>query len=68
MILEGLLVPNIIRKFTNNAMFDILTRSKTINIAKKIQNIKYFTFGNGQGIVGAMASIGGLIDKSDYTF
>ncbi|MGD1834579.1 MAG: TiaS agmantine-binding domain-containing protein [Nitrososphaeraceae archaeon] len=67
-ILEGLLVPNIIRKFTNNAMFDILTRSKTINIAKKIQNIKYFTFGNGQGIVGAMASIGGLIDKSDYTF
>ena len=49
-------------------MFDIITKSNAIKIAEKIQNIKYFTFGNGQGIVGAMASIGGLIDKSDYTF
>ena len=67
-IFEGLLVPKIIKEFTNNAMFDIITKSTAINIAEKIQDIKYFTFGNGQGIVGAMASIGGLIDKSDYTF
>ena len=59
-------IPAEIKEFNRLAMFDILSKQKAIKIAQKY-NLKYFGFGNGQGLVGAMAAIGCLLD-SDHTF
>jgi tRNA(Ile2)-agmatinylcytidine synthase len=47
-------------------MFDILSKQKAEKIAKE-NCIPYFTFGNGQGLVGSLAAIGSLED-GDHTF
>ena len=59
-------IPAEIKEFNRLAMFDILSKQKVIKIAQKY-NLKYFGFGNGQGLVGAMAAIGCVLD-SDHTF
>ena len=59
-------IPAEIKEFNRLAMFDILSKQKAIKIAQKY-NLKYFGFGNGQGLVGAMAAIGCVLD-SDHTF
>ena len=47
-------------------MFDILSKQKAEKIAKE-NCVRYFTFGNGQGLVGSLAAIGTLED-GDHTF
>lgn len=64
--LEGRDVPLSIKHFSRIAMFDILSRQKAQKIAQE-SNVKYFTFGNGQGLVGSLAAIGCLLD-GDHTF
>ena len=59
-------VPLEIMEFNRLAMFDILNKQNAIKIAQKY-NLKYFGFGNGQGLVGALAAIGCLL-MSDHTF
>jgi tRNA(Ile2)-agmatinylcytidine synthase len=59
-------IPTEIKEFNRLAMFDILSKQKAIKIAQKY-NLKYFGFGNGRGLVGAMAAIGCLL-VSDHTF
>jgi len=59
-------IPEGIKRFSRTAMFDILSREKAKKIAKE-NCIQYFTFGNGQGLVGSLGAIGCLLDK-DYTF
>ena len=64
--LQGKEIPDEIIEFNRLAMFDILSKQKAIKIAQKY-NLKYFGFGNGHGLVGAMAAIGCLLN-SDHTF
>jgi tRNA(Ile2)-agmatinylcytidine synthase len=47
-------------------MFDILSRQKAQKVSEE-QLIRYFTFGNGQGLVGSLAAIGSLLN-GDHTF
>jgi tRNA(Ile2)-agmatinylcytidine synthase len=60
-------IPAEIKEFNRLAMFDILSKQKATKMAQKYNNLKYFGFGNGQGLVGAMAAIGCLL-TSDHTF
>ena len=47
-------------------MFDVLSRQKAEKIAKQ-NGFKYFTLGNGQGLVGSLAAIGCLLE-ADHTY
>jgi len=64
--LEGLEIPNEIKEFHRFAMFDIVSKQKVLKIVKK-NNMKYFAYSNGQGLVGATAALGCILE-SDYTF
>jgi tRNA(Ile2)-agmatinylcytidine synthase len=66
MFLNGGLVPEAVKEFGRIAMFDIISKQKAEKIAKE-NCIPYFTFGNGQGLVGSLAAIGSLED-GDHTF
>jgi tRNA(Ile2)-agmatinylcytidine synthase len=59
-------IPDEIKEFHRLAMFDILSKQKATKLAQKY-NLNYFSFGNGQGLVGAIAAIGCLLN-SDHTF
>lgn len=59
-------IPDAIKEFSRVAMFDILSRQKAQKVSEE-QLIRYFTFGNGQGLVGSLAAIGCLLD-GDHTF
>src|SRR6266498_4377019 len=51
-VFEGLSVPDEVKEFSMAAMFDVLSRQKAEKIAKQ-NGFKYFTLGNGQGLVGS---------------
>jgi tRNA(Ile2)-agmatinylcytidine synthase len=59
-------VPTALIELSRIAMFDILSKYQAEKIARQ-QNVKHFTFGNGQGLVGSMAAIGSLL-LGDHTF
>ena len=59
-------IPDAIKEFSRLAMFDILSRQKAQKVSEE-QLIRYFTFGNGQGLVGSLAAIGCILD-GDHTF
>lgn len=59
-------IPEEVSEFSNIAMFDVLTRRKAEEIARKY-NIQCFAYGNGQGLVGALAAIGCLLHE-DHTY
>lgn len=65
-VFEGLAIPHDIQEFYKLALFDILSKQKAFKIIEK-NNMKSFAYGNGQGLVGATAAIGCLLD-TDYTF
>jgi tRNA(Ile2)-agmatinylcytidine synthase len=60
-------IPPSLAKFSSIAMFDVLSRQKAEKVAKE-NSIEYFTFGNGQGLVGALGAMGCLLESGDYTF
>jgi tRNA(Ile2)-agmatinylcytidine synthase len=66
MFLNGGVVPEAVKEFGKIAMFDILSKQKAEKIAKE-NCIPFFTFGNGQGLVGSLAAIGSL-ENGDHTF
>ena len=59
-------IPEDIQEFSSIAMYDSLSKQKAESLAKKY-GIRYFTFGNGQGLVGSLAAIGCLL-HGDHTF
>jgi len=65
-VFEGLSVPDKVKEFSMAAMFDVLSRQKAEKIAKQ-NGFKYFTLGNGQGLVGSLAAIGCLLE-ADHTY
>lgn len=64
--LEGDYVPTKLREFSALAMCDIMSRQMSEKVAKAV-GIQYFTFGNGQGLVGSLGAMGCLLE-GDYTF
>src|SRR5215813_11011838 len=66
-ILSSDVVPEIVQEFGRRAMYDILSLEKAKKIARKFANIEYFLYGNGQGMIGALAAIGTQL-LGDHTF
>lgn len=59
-------IPVELQKFSALAMYDVLSRQMAEKVAKAAE-IQYFTFGNGQGLVGSLAAMGCLLD-GDHTY
>jgi tRNA(Ile2)-agmatinylcytidine synthase len=64
--LEGA-VPEKLQKFSSLAMHDVLSRQMAEKTAKEC-GVEYSTFGNGQGLVGALGAMGCLLLAGDHTF
>ena len=64
--LESKIVPVKIREFSALAMCDIISRRMSEKVAKAT-GVQYFTFGNGQGLVGSLGAMGCLLE-GDHTF
>jgi tRNA(Ile2)-agmatinylcytidine synthase len=64
--LIGEQVPNALIELSRIALFDIVSTYQAEKIARQ-QTIQYFTFGNGQGLIGSLAAIGSLL-LGDHTF
>jgi tRNA(Ile2)-agmatinylcytidine synthase len=64
--LEGDYVPTKLREFSALAMCDIMSRQMSEKVAKAV-GVQYFTFGNGQGLVGSLGAMGCVLE-GDYTF
>jgi tRNA(Ile2)-agmatinylcytidine synthase len=59
-------IPAELQRFSALAMFDVLSRQMAEKVAKAA-GVQYFTFGNGQGLVGSLGAMGCLLD-SDHTY
>ncbi len=64
--LESDYVPTKLQEFSALAMCDIMSRQMSEKVAKAT-SVQYFTFGNGQGLVGSLGAMGCLLD-GDHTF
>ena len=64
--LEGDYIPTKLREFSALAMHDIMSRQMSEKVAKAV-GVQYFTFGNGQGLVGSIGAMGCLLE-GDHTF
>ena len=62
----GDIVPFNIQSFASRALSDIVSRKTAEKLAARHQ-IRFFTDGNGQGLVGSIAAIGTLL-QGDHTF
>lgn len=59
-------IPDDVKEFAANALYDVMSRNKAREIAKK-HGMHTYTLGNGQGIVGALSAIGTVLEE-DHTF
>jgi tRNA(Ile2)-agmatinylcytidine synthase len=65
-IFEGLDIPREIQEFSKRALFSVLSLREARGLVNA-HNMKSFELRSGQGIVGALASIGNLLER-DHTF
>lgn len=65
-IFEGDNIPLALRQFSNRAMYDVIKMEEAENLASRL-SIQIFKYGEGLGIIGAMASIGSLLE-GDHTY
>jgi tRNA(Ile2)-agmatinylcytidine synthase len=59
-------VPVELQKFSALAMCGVLSRQMAEKVAK-VSGVQYFTFGNGQGLVGSLGAMGCLLE-GDHTY
>ncbi|AIC16321.1 tRNA(Ile)(2)-agmatinylcytidine synthase [Nitrososphaera viennensis] len=64
--LEGELLPEKLKQFSAFAMCDVSSRQQAEKVAKEC-GIRFWTFGNGQGLVGSLGAMGCALD-GDHTF
>jgi tRNA(Ile2)-agmatinylcytidine synthase len=64
--LESDSVPVKLQEFSAAAMCDIISKQMSEKVARAM-GVQYFTFGNGQGIVGSLGAMGCLLE-GDHTF
>ena len=65
-ILEGDTIPFCLRQFSSRAMYDVLKMEDAEILASQL-SIQIFKYGEGLGIIGALASIGSLLE-GDHTY
>lgn len=65
--LEGDGIPPALDQFSDSAMCDVMSRQMAEKVASA-SGIQYYTFGNGQGLVGSLGAIGCPMLDTDYTF
>ena len=65
-IFEGDTIPLSLRQFSNRAMYDVLKMEEAEKLASQL-SIKIFKYGEGLGLIGALASIGSLLE-GDHTY
>lgn len=65
-IFEGDNIPLALRQFSNSAMYDVIKMEEAEKLASEL-SIQIFKYGKGLGIIGAMASIGSLLE-GDHTY
>ena len=65
--LTGDNIPSALERFSSAAMCDVLSRQMAEKVANS-NGIEYYTYGNGQGLVGSLGAMGCLMLDSDYTF
>ncbi len=63
---EGLAIPNEVEEFATRALFSVMSLREARTIVGKFRMDSY-ELRNGQGLVGALASIGNLL-RNDHTF
>jgi len=59
-------IPAELQRFSEFAMCDVLSRQMAEKVAKAT-GVQYFTYGNGQGLVGSLGAMGCLL-QGDYTY
>src|SRR5919198_2007507 len=59
-------VPDELQRFSSFAMCNVLSKQMAEKVAKAV-GVQYFTFGNGQGLVGSLGAMGCLL-HGDHTF
>jgi len=59
-------VPEQLKKFSALAMADVSSRQMAEKVAQ-VSDVQYYTFGNGQGLVGALGAMGCMLE-GDHTF
>ena len=64
--LESDYVPTKLQEFSALVMCDIMSKQMSEKVAKAA-GVQYFTFGNGQGLVGSLGAMGCLLE-GDHTF
>ncbi len=64
--LEGETLPEKLKQFSAFAMCDVSSRQQAEKVAREC-GIKFWTFGNGQGLVGTLGAMGCSLD-GDHTF
>jgi tRNA(Ile2)-agmatinylcytidine synthase len=64
--LESDNIPAKLREFSALAICDIMSKQMSEKVAKAV-GVQYFTFGNGQGLVGSLGAMGCPLN-SDHTF
>ena len=64
--LESDNIPAKLREFSALAICDIMSKQMSEKVAKAV-GVRYFTFGNGQGLVGSLGAMGCMLN-SDHTF
>ena len=64
--LEGELLPEKLRRFSAFAMCDVSSRQQAEKVAREC-GIKFWIFGNGQGLVGSLGAMGCALE-GDHTF
>lgn len=65
--LSGENIPTALRSFSSAAMCDVMSRQMAEKVADN-NGITYYTYGNGQGLVGSIGAMGSLLLDTDYTY
>jgi tRNA(Ile2)-agmatinylcytidine synthase len=64
--MEGEVLPEKLKQFSAFAMCDVSSRQQAEKVAREC-GIRFWTFGNGQGLVGSLGAMGCALD-GDHTF
>ena len=65
-IFEGESIPFLLKQFSGRAMNDVIKIEEAEKLAEQL-SVQIFKYGYGRGIIGAMASIGSLLE-GDHTY
>jgi tRNA(Ile2)-agmatinylcytidine synthase len=63
---ENIRIPNSVRFFSYTALYNVLNMHEASKVAEK-EGISCYRYGNGHGVIGALAAIGSLLE-ADHTF